>query len=271
MSFFDEHLVLYPWPDVLRRDNLKFLYKPREVWWKDWIDKMRFKPNEKVLEVGCGRGIFLDRLVAEFRIRASGVDISKKAIAEAKKESIATHNLKVADACELPFPDSFFNIVISFDTLEHIKEQEKAMSEMVRVLRSGGKILIYTINKNQRFTWDWLLDKIGIDVLSRPNHDPRLFVDPDWLKKELENQGVKILGLDYFNSFFTLAADEAIMVFLLIFNKFFDWEKTEKFGRMVLGGLTIFSIILTPILRILDLPWTSHGFSNGIIFLGIKK
>jgi len=68
-----------------------------------------------------------------------------------------------------------------------------------------------------------------------------------------------------------LAADEAIMVFLLIFNKLFDWEKTEKFGRMVLRGLTIFSIILTPILRILESPWLVFGHSNGFVILGEKK
>lgn len=271
MSFFDEHPVLYPWPKILRQSGLKFAYKPREVWWRVWIEKLGLRKGDKVLEVGCGRAVLLDRLVTEFRIRAFGIDISQKAIAEAKKESITTPSLKVADACKLSFPDSFFDTLISFDTLEHIKEQEKTVSEMVRVLRPGGKILIYTINKNQRFTWDWLLGKIGIDVLSRPNHNPRLFVDPDWLKKELNKRGVKIFRLDYFNSFFTLAADEAIMVFLLIFNKLFDWEKTEKFGTMVLRGLTVFSIILTPFLKILELPWIIFGHSNGFLVLGEKK
>lgn len=271
MSFFDEHPVLYPWPKILRRSGLKFTYKPREVWWRAWIGKLELKKGDKVLEVGCGRAVLLDRLVTEFRIKAFGIDISQKAIAEAKKESIATSSLKVADACELPFPDSFFDILISFDTLEHIKEQEKAVSEMVRVLRPGGKVLIYTINKNQRFTWDWLLDKIGIDVLSRADHNPKLFLSPEWLKKELKKNSILIKEVGYFDAFFSLVIDELIMLLVDGWRKSFGWEKTKKFARMTLVLLSAFSRAVMPISKTLDLPWTLHGFSNGIIFLGIKR
>lgn len=271
MNFFDKHPVLLPWPKILRRSGLSFTYKPREVWWKGWIEKLELKEGEKVLEVGCGRGVLLDRLVAEYGIKGFGIDISPKAIAEAKIESIEKLDLRIADACNLPFPDSSFDFVISFDTLEHISEQEKAVSEIVRVLKKGGRILIYTINSHQNFTWNRLLSKLGIDVYKNVDHKPELFVDPAWLKKKLERRGVKISGLDYFNSFFTLVADEAIMVSLLIFDKFFDWEKTQEFGRIILRLLTGFFVLTAPLLRFLDRPWTIFGYSNGFLILGEKR
>lgn len=271
MSFFNKHPVLYPWPLVLRRSGLKIVYKPREVWWKEWLRKLELKPGDKVLEVGCGRGVFLDRLVTEYGIKATGIDIAKKAVTEGEKESVNKLDLRVADAAKLPFPDAFFDVVMSFDTLEHVKDQEKAITEMMRVLKPKGKILIYTINKKQRFTWNWLLSKVGIDVLKRSDHDPKFFVAPDRFKKELERRGVKMLGLAYFNSFFSLAIDEVIMVFLSFWQRLLGWEKTENFGKIILKALTIFSIVLTPILRALELPWTVFGHSNDFLVLGSKR
>lgn len=270
MNFFDKHPVLLPWPKILRQSGLKFTYKPREVWWRGWLEKLDLKPGKKVLEVGCGQGVLLDRLWSEYQIEGFGIDISQGAIEEARKNAVTEHDLRVADATRLPFSDAFFDVLISFDTLEHITNQKEAVEEMVRVLRPGGRILLYTINSQQRFTWNWWLGKMGIDVLKRSDHDPKLFVEPKWLRKELENRGVKILGLSYFNAFFTLAVDEAIMVFLSCWQKFFGWEKTENFGRIVLRFSTLFSILTTPILRILELPWVIFGHSNGFLILGQK-
>ncbi|HUS60084.1 MAG TPA: class I SAM-dependent methyltransferase [Nevskiaceae bacterium] len=272
MNFFDKQPVLYPWPWLLRQSGLKLTYKPREVWWKGWIGKLGLEKGQKLLDVGCGRGIFLDRLTAEFGIKAFGIDIAKEVIGEAKKKSAFKLDLRVADACSLPFSDGFFDVVISLDTLEHIRgKQARAVSEMVRVLKKGGKMLIYTINKNQSLTWNWLLDKLGIDVYQNVGHDPKLFIDPDWLTKELGGRGVKVLALDYFNSFFTLAVDELIMVLLSFWKRFFGWEKTEKFGKIGLRTLTFLARVLTPILRVFDLPWTIFGHSNGFLVLGEKR
>lgn len=242
---------------------------------------MAIKKGEKLLEVGCGRGVLLDRLVVEYGVRTFGIDIAERAIAEAKKEAVHKHDLRVADACHLPFSDSFFDVVLSLDALEHIKSpisaeasaggQEKAVSEMVRVLKKGGRILIYTINSRQAFTWNRLLHCLGVDVYQSVDHDPKLFVDPDWLKSELEGKEVAILGIDYFNSFFTLATDEAIMVFLSLWQRFFGWEKTEKFAKIGLIFFTLTSLILTPMLHFLELPWRFFGYSNGFLILGEKR
>lgn len=270
-NFFDRHPVFYPWPLLLRKAGFAHTYKPREVWWKRWIEKTGFKKEKRILDVGCGEGVLLDRLTSEFKVKGFGIDISRQSIKRAKQRSLFPHCLEVADACLLPFPDNYFDAVISFDALEHIESQEKAVSEMVRVLKPGGKVLIYTINKRQRFTFNWFLNKVGIDVYERFNHRPQLFVEPDWLEAQLKKQGIIFLRKDYFNSFFTLLADELCVLFLMMLNRILDFKKTEKFGKIMLRTLTIVSRILEAVGKVLDWPWAFFGYSNGFITLGVKK
>ncbi|MFC1727457.1 class I SAM-dependent methyltransferase [Patescibacteria group bacterium] len=270
MSFFDKHPVLYPWPFVLRSTGLKTPFKPREVWWRQWLKMMDFKKGDQVLEVGCGRGVMLDRLVGEYKVKGFGIDIASQAIKDAKKDCLFKHNLKVASATKLPFKDSQFDKVISFDTLEHIKDQEKAVGEMVRVLRSGGKLLIYTINSHQRLTWNCLLSKLGMDIYSGVDHDPQLFVDPLWLKEELTDKKIRVAEVVLLNSFFTLVLDELIMIILVIWQRFFGWEKGQKFATIILRVLAGFSILVTPILHLLDWPWRLLGLSNSFLVIGKK-
>lgn len=271
MNFFDNQPVLYPWPQILRTSGFKYLYKPREVWWRGWIKKLNLKKREKALDVGCGGGVFLARLVQEYGIKGWGIDASEKSIIRAKKNSLAKLNLQTASAIKLPFKNNYFDVVLSFDVLEHIKEQKKAVLEMIRVLKPGGRLLIYTINKKQFLTWNWWLSKLGIDIYKRSDHKKELLVDSLWLKDTLVNRGIKIKGRGYFNSFFSLAADEMIMIFLTFWQKYFGWENQPKFARIVLGTLTVLAKVLTPVFKVLELPWTIFGLSNGVLFMGRKN
>ena len=271
MNFFDSHNVLYPWPSILRRDKLEFLYKPREVWWNSWINKLNLKKGLKVLEVGCGRGILLDRLTGKYGIKGTGIDIARDAILEAKKESVYHSNLKFADAVNIPSENSAFDIVISFDTLEHIQNQKMAIEEMTRVLKPGGKLLIYTINSKQEFTWNHILSKLGVDVYSDVEHKPNLFVDSIWLKDNLIKSDISTLQMGYFDAFFTLIVDEIIMILLKYLKILFGWENTRRFAKMIIGFLSMISKITTPLLIFFDTPWTFKGNSNSFIILGQKR
>ena len=110
-----------------------------------WFEKYLFKilqryldarPGEKVLEVGCNRGSLVRRLQS-LGIDAYGVDINKDAIAEG-----LTHNLSRMDATNLDFPDSSFDRVYSLHTIEHVPDLRKALAEMERVLKPGGRLVL---------------------------------------------------------------------------------------------------------------------------------
>ena len=103
------------------------------------------KDDMKVLEIGCGIGTITHELTkAGFDI--IGTDISKTAIEHGRKKYPGVR-LEVHPGEILPFENNSFDMVISFDVLEHIKEVDRHLVEVVRVLRPGGFYLLQTPNK----------------------------------------------------------------------------------------------------------------------------
>lgn len=286
--FFDKSPSFYPWPNLLIEAGFSKNYKPRDAKFKKYLDLLEMKKGDRVLDVGCGTGIFLARIAKTYSIDGVGVDISKKSIETAKSIRLRFPRLRsgqarqaprlrfqVADAVRLPFKDESFDHVLSFDALEHIQDQSKALSEMVRALKPGGSLLIYTINKNQRYTWNYWLDKLGIDIYKRVAHDPDLFLDPGWVKKELSKLGIGVKRLELFNSFFTLAADEVIMIFFSVLKIINISGSSSRFKdaveRMLLSVVNVYSHLSLALLEILDIPWKRLGYSNSFFVLGKKE
>ncbi len=274
-KFFDEHPGLYPWPSLLVAMGFAKSHKLRDLKFKKYLDLLGIKKKEKVLDVGCGQGIFLARVVKTYGAKGIGIDISKRSIGTANHWPSSQLSFQVADATHLPFPDKSFDHVLSFDLLEHVENQKKALAEMVRVLKPGGSLLAYTINSHQGYTWNFLLDKIGVDVYQNVAHDPRLFLDPGWVKKKLEGLGIKTERVELFGSFFTLAIDEAIMILFLVFKKLnlFDSSSRPKLilGKVFLNLINLFSHLFLVPLEVLELPWKKAGYSNSFFILGRKE
>jgi ubiquinone/menaquinone biosynthesis C-methylase UbiE len=97
---------------------------------------LRPRPHERLLEIGCSRG-YLTRLVQRSAPHTHGVDVNAEAIARG-----VTHGLAVMDAQRLTFDDETFDKVFSFHCIEHVPDLRAALSEMDRVLRPGGSLLL---------------------------------------------------------------------------------------------------------------------------------
>lgn len=99
-------------------------------------------PGQKVLDVACGSGTAA--LAAARRYcEVAGIDYVPGLIERARKRAEADGldaEFRVADAQELPFPDDYFDVVISVYGVQFAPNQEKAASEMLRVCRPGGKL-----------------------------------------------------------------------------------------------------------------------------------
>jgi len=105
------------------------------------------KPDDRVLEVGCGKGRFL-RLVHESYPSAEcvGIDISPVLLEHVPQGIRALKGSQES----IPFPDNDFDVVFSVEALEHSANPEAAISEMIRVTRPGGWTIV--IDK-QRSHW----------------------------------------------------------------------------------------------------------------------
>ena len=98
------------------------------------------REEESVLDVACGTGDMAVGL-AERGCTVTGVDLSEKMLAIAKRK-VESGKWKVADAENLPFPDDSFDAVTCAFGVRNFVHLEKGLSEMLRVLKPGGRMVI---------------------------------------------------------------------------------------------------------------------------------
>ena len=98
----------------------------------------------RVLEIACGRGGFTAELAAR-GAQVVGCDFSASALHAAKEKAntkgIPSVVFSQADAQQLPFPDSCFDLILSCETIEHVPDVSAALREMHRVLKPNGRLL----------------------------------------------------------------------------------------------------------------------------------
>lgn len=105
--------------------------------------------DKKVLDAACGTG-YGTALLAQTAQKVCGIDISEEAISYAKSNYSAKNvDFTVANIEKLPFENDFFDVVVSFETIEHVdaQKQEKFLSEVRRTLKKDGVFIISTPNK----------------------------------------------------------------------------------------------------------------------------
>lgn len=112
----------------------------------------RFVINKKLLEIGCGAGYGAD-YISNFASDFVAIDMSKINVsycqAEYPKDNLI---FMTADATKLPFKDNHFDVAMSFQVIEHIEPKNVLdyLTEIKRVLRSGGIFICSTPNKKLR-------------------------------------------------------------------------------------------------------------------------
>lgn len=98
--------------------------------------------RKAILDCGCGEGHLLDRLKGD----KFGVDHSEISLKRAKEKNPGA-KFYSSDITQLPFEDEFFQVVTCSEVLEHITDYRSAISEILRVTKPGGKIIISVPNE----------------------------------------------------------------------------------------------------------------------------
>ena len=105
--------------------------------------------GKKVLDIACGEG-YGSHLLAKNAATVTGMDINPETIAKAgTKYKAANLKFETANAEKIPAPDKSFDLVVSFETLEHLEDHAAMLSEIKRVLAPGGLLVISTPDKRQ--------------------------------------------------------------------------------------------------------------------------
>ena len=122
----------YMTPDIVRQ---------REV----TLTLLDLKPGAAVIDIGSGPGFLSESIAATVGPtgRVVGIDISDSLLAAAQRRNKSAHlTYQRGDATRLEFPDASFDIAVSTQVLEYVADCDRALYEMHRVLKAGGRALV---------------------------------------------------------------------------------------------------------------------------------
>lgn len=124
--------------DTYRRRGLRYLRPPRA--YPIFVQLLGGQPGERLLDVACGPGLLL-RAAVERGLEAFGLDVSGEAVAMARR-AVPAATVVQGSAEELPYPDASFDCVTCLGSIERFLDREKALREIARVLRPGGRFCV---------------------------------------------------------------------------------------------------------------------------------
>jgi ubiquinone/menaquinone biosynthesis C-methylase UbiE len=155
-------------------DALAGVYEQR---WSRYIEastdatlhRLPLDAGARVLDVGCGTGVLLGRLLGRSPFReVAGVDLSPGMVAQARRRLPASVRLLVGDAEALPFAPASFDVVVSASSFHYWPAPVRGLEELRRVLRPGGHLILT----------DWCDDYLACRICDRilrlvnPSHAP---------------------------------------------------------------------------------------------------
>lgn len=224
-------------------------------------------PVESLLDVGCNVGAWLADCQRRFpAARLAGVDINDAALAIAHRrlQSIA---LERTDAEHLPFADGSFQYVTCFEVLEHVPASRRmaAFSEMRRVLRTGGRLVLtvphagyfaWLDSQNVRFRLPWLYRRLigrgltddSYAVLSRDlewHHHFTLdeiaaLAGPGWGQIAVRRGGLLLYPVMAWLSWPWYRVGASDHPVRLLFERMASWDYARDYGRASYGLLVVF-------------------------------
>lgn len=245
------------WEKSYRNDeNERFFRLAFDAIFKD----LKAKPGSKILDAGCGSCRHSTRL-AEYGFQVTAIDYAEYIVDKAKEIVAArgfAEKIKVQqeDLLQLSFDDNSFDYVLCWGVLMHIPNIETAISELCRVLKPGGTIIISEVNMNSLEVT--LTEKIrpllnkphieskivpsGVEVWAETEHGKLLSrrANMSWLSQEFSKHGVYIQKRrpGQFTESYTRFQNKTIQKTIHAINNF--WFKYLPFPELSCGNILYF-------------------------------
>lgn len=147
--------------------------------------KNYIKPDDKVLEVGCGKGYFFKHISTKTKYYI-GLELNKKAKETAESNGIKVENITVEDYSK-KYPETF-DVVVSFQVLEHVSDPKGFIEAKIKLLKKGGLLIIAVPSE------DSFIRYAANVTLNLPPHHVTRWSD-ETLKKIAEIYNLKMIDL----------------------------------------------------------------------------
>ncbi|MFP4083162.1 MAG: class I SAM-dependent methyltransferase [Candidatus Aminicenantes bacterium] len=190
-------------------------------------NKIKAKASERLLDVGCGMGFFLE-VAREWGWHAQGVEISKYAARYCKEHlhfNVYSGTLETAN-----YPKDYFDIITAFDFLEHISNISRFLSEARRILKEDGIFMVLVPNyQSLVFQLDRIICKwMKLPLSNVPEH--LTYFTPYTLRRLLEKSSFRIDRLSTVDAndeaeYLVLKGTPRAFLRALLNNVFYLWGK----------------------------------------------
>lgn len=160
------------------------------------VIKLSVLTKGRLLDVGCHSGLLTKEIIKHVKpVEIYGIDISAKSIEKAR-ERIKNGKFKIADAHNLPYKNSFFDVLFCLEMLEHVDYPKIVIQELYRVLKKDGYAIILVPTDNLLFRIIWFLWNLRYPVWK---HVHVQSFQNDSLDKIVKKEGFKIVIVKTFN------------------------------------------------------------------------
>ena len=131
--------------DVYKELQNKFDWYYLQDKWEYDIAQKEIKNQKSIIEIGCGKGTFIEKVMKKSKATIIGLETSQEAVIEAQKEELPVF-LKDIDTIFNEQPNYKVDTIIAFQVLEHLSEPLEFLKKHISYLKEGGKLILCVPN-----------------------------------------------------------------------------------------------------------------------------
>jgi ubiquinone/menaquinone biosynthesis C-methylase UbiE len=128
--------------DINQVEETHWWYRARREIIFDWVKRiLSDHKSPRILDIGCGTGFNMTHLQRLGCNQITGLDFSPDALAYCRSHKL--RELIHGDAAKLPICNAYYDIVLTLDIIEHLKDDHGALLEVYRILKPGGSLIVF--------------------------------------------------------------------------------------------------------------------------------